>query len=151
MRSIIFTLIVLLVCVAWSGCGKKAEKVDTAIESENLTSEFGTVTVETPTTETTTAPQTTSEMPVATTTEPTKDVLTQEVPLSAVSTEKPTVTNIQQALKNLGLYTGKLDGTLGPKTKKAVEEFQKQNNLKVDGKVGPKTWEKLKAHLTKAQ
>ncbi|MEI8349249.1 MAG: peptidoglycan-binding domain-containing protein [Candidatus Omnitrophota bacterium] len=148
MKSIAFVLAVLLVCVA--GCGRKTEKVDTATETENLTSEFGMVTVESPTTETTATTQATSEIPVATT-ESAKDVLSQEAPLTAVAMEKPTVSNIQQALKNLGLYVGKLDGTLGPKTKKAIEEFQKQNNLKVDGKVGPKTWEKLKTHLTKAQ
>jgi peptidoglycan hydrolase-like protein with peptidoglycan-binding domain len=61
---------------------------------------------------------------------------------------KPTVEEIQQALKNLGLYGGNIDGDLGPKTQKAIEDFQAQNNLKVDGKVGPKTWEKLKVSLT---
>ncbi len=55
---------------------------------------------------------------------------------------------IQTALKNLGLYTGKIDGKIGPGTKRAIEEFQKQNGLKVDGKVGPKTWSALSQHLT---
>ena len=32
-------------------------------------------------------------------------------------------------------------------TKKAVKEFQAQNNLKVDGKVGSKTWKRLEPHL----
>lgn len=54
---------------------------------------------------------------------------------------------IQTALKNLGLYTGKIDGKLGPGSKRAIEAFQKQNGLKVDGKVGPKTWAALSAHL----
>ena len=57
---------------------------------------------------------------------------------------------IQTALKNLGLYTGKIDGKIGPGTKRAIEEFQKQNGLKADGKVGPKTWAALSTHLTAA-
>ncbi len=54
---------------------------------------------------------------------------------------------IQTALKNLGLYNGKIDGKLGPASKQAIIEFQTQNNLKADGKVGPKTWALLSAHL----
>lgn len=61
--------------------------------------------------------------------------------------DKPAPKQIQQALKNAGIYKGKVDGTVGPKTKKAIEEFQAQNGLKVDGKVGPKTWKALSAHL----
>jgi hypothetical protein len=60
---------------------------------------------------------------------------------------KPTVEQIQAALKNAGYYAGGIDGKKGPLTKKAIEEFQKANNLQVDGKVGSKTWEMLKAHL----
>ncbi|MFZ5800036.1 MAG: peptidoglycan-binding domain-containing protein [Candidatus Omnitrophota bacterium] len=61
----------------------------------------------------------------------------------------PTAEDIQTALKNTGYYTGAIDGKLGPKSKKAIESFQNDNGLKVDGKVGPRTWEKLKAHLSK--
>ncbi len=57
---------------------------------------------------------------------------------------------IQTALKNAGLYNGKIDGKLGPASKRAIEEFQTQNGLKVDGKVGPKTWTALSAHLNTA-
>lgn len=61
--------------------------------------------------------------------------------------EKASIEDIQQALKNANLYSGKVDGVLGPKTKKAIEDFQAQNDLKADGKVGPKTWQKLKVYL----
>jgi len=71
-------------------------------------------------------------------------------PLPPSGPFKPSVTDIQTALKNAGFYTGKIDGSLGPKTKKAIEAFQKANNLKADGKVGPKTWELLKTHLIQA-
>lgn len=62
--------------------------------------------------------------------------------------DKPTNEQIQQALKNAGLYAGSIDGVLGKKTKKAIEDFQSQNDLKVDGKVGPQTWGKLKTYLS---
>lgn len=59
----------------------------------------------------------------------------------------PTINEIQQALQNANLYAGKIDGVLGPKTKKAIVDFQAQNNLKADGKVGPRTWGQLKLFL----
>jgi len=72
-------------------------------------------------------------------------------PASAADvTGKPTPKEIQQALKNAGLYDGKVDGHVGPKTKKAVEAFQSQNGLKADGKVGRKTWRALSVYLNKS-
>jgi len=61
---------------------------------------------------------------------------------------KPTNEEIQQALKNVGLYQGSVDGVLGPRTKQAILDFQTQNNLVVDGKIGPKTWAKLGSYLS---
>lgn len=54
---------------------------------------------------------------------------------------------IQTALKAAGFYTGNVDGKIGPKTKKAIIEFQKAKGLKADGKVGPKTWAELEKSL----
>lgn len=62
--------------------------------------------------------------------------------------ENPTNQQIQEALKSAGYYDGKVDGSIGPKTKRAIESFQTDNGLKADGKVGPRTWAKLGAHLT---
>lgn len=59
----------------------------------------------------------------------------------------PSEREVQQALKNAGLYDGEIDGKIGPKSKKAIEEFQAKNNLKADGKVGHKTWQMLKEYL----
>lgn len=67
--------------------------------------------------------------------------------LSPAIYEKPTAEQIQQALKNAGLYQGEIDGKIGPKSKKAIGDFQEQHGLTVDGKVGPKTWEKLAPYL----
>ena len=61
---------------------------------------------------------------------------------------QPNEKEIQQALKNAGLYEGEIDGKIGPKTKKAIEDFQTKNNLKADGKVGHSTWKKLKEYLS---
>ena len=55
--------------------------------------------------------------------------------------------DMQKALKNAGFYVGTIDGKIGPKTKKAIMDFQKANGLKVDGKVGPKTWAALEKYL----
>ena len=55
---------------------------------------------------------------------------------------------IQTALKNAGFYTGKIDGKIGPGSKKAIEDFQQSKGLKADGKVGPKTWTALEQYLT---
>ncbi|HTY44489.1 MAG TPA: peptidoglycan-binding domain-containing protein [Patescibacteria group bacterium] len=72
-------------------------------------------------------------------------------PVPAVgSYAKPSAQEIQTALKNAGFYTGNVDGKIGPKTKKAIEEFQKANGLAVDGKVGAKTWAAMSKHLTAA-
>jgi peptidoglycan hydrolase-like protein with peptidoglycan-binding domain len=54
------------------------------------------------------------------------------------------VGRIQKRLKALGIYTGELDSSFGPKTKSAVITFQGRNGLEKDGFVGPATWSKLK-------
>ncbi len=55
--------------------------------------------------------------------------------------------DIQTALKAANFYNGSIDGKIGPKTKKAIVEFQKAKGLKADGKVGPKTWTELEKCL----
>ena len=69
------------------------------------------------------------------------------MPLPPQGPYKPTDIEIQTALKNAGFYAGSIDGKIGPKSKKAIEDFQSANGLKVDGKVGPRTWEALSKHL----
>lgn len=49
------------------------------------------------------------------------------------------VKNLQQALKNLGYYTGSVDGQYGAGTAGAVKAFQRDANLYADGKAGAKT------------
>ncbi len=71
-------------------------------------------------------------------------------PLPPAGPYKPEASEIQTALKNANFYNGPIDGKIGPKTKKAIEEFQKANGLKVDGKVGTKTWALLSKYLNPA-
>lgn len=59
--------------------------------------------------------------------------------------------DIQTALKASGFYAGNIDGKVGPKTKRAIVEFQKAKGLRADGKVGPKTWMELEKYLTTQQ
>jgi len=66
----------------------------------------------------------------------------------AVSTDKlERNKETQAALKAAGFYNGNIDGKIGPKTKRAIVEFQKAKGLKADGKVGPKTWAELEKYL----
>ena len=62
-------------------------------------------------------------------------------------TKKIRINDIQKALKNAGFNPGPIDGRMGPKTKKAISDFQRENNLTVDGIVGKKTWAKLNPYL----
>lgn len=47
---------------------------------------------------------------------------------------------LQRHLKELGYYTGKLDGIFGPLTQQAVMALQKAAKIRVDGIVGPETF-----------
>ena len=46
---------------------------------------------------------------------------------------------IQQRLKELGYYSGSIDGIIGSQSLKAIRNFQRDYGLTVDGIVGPKT------------
>lgn len=72
-----------------------------------------------------------------------KEMLSKE----EIDISKATPEQIQTALKSAGFYSGELDGKIGPKTRDAIKEFQKANELKVDGKVGRQTWSKLQKYL----
>ena len=54
-----------------------------------------------------------------------------------------TVRWAQYLLVRRGLTDKEIDGIFGPKTKAAVEQFQRDSKITVDGIVGPVTWGKL--------
>ena len=60
---------------------------------------------------------------------------------------RPTVKQIQAALKNAGFDPGSIDGKIGPRTRQAIKDFQKSKGLVPDGVVGPKTWTSLGKYL----
>ena len=53
------------------------------------------------------------------------------------------VRQLQNRLKELGYYSGEVDGDFGAGTLRAVKAFQKQHGLDADGLVGDKTWSVL--------
>ena len=144
----IFVAMTLIVPFVLFGCKGKVEKTSETTGQEVATS-------------TTTQEETQVTQPI----EPAQTVATETIPPTATppAVEKPAAMppvqevmqnkdkDIQRALKNAGFYTGTVDGKVGPKTKKAIEEFQKAKGLKVDGKVGSKTWSELAKYLTQPQ
>ena len=79
---------------------------------------------------------TSTPAPANKTAAPTASVLKKGSTGSAVRT-------LQKRLKELGYYTGSVDGDFGDGTSNAVRAFQRANGLKVDGVVGEGTQKKL--------
>lgn len=79
-----------------------------------------------------------------------KEKKPQEVSVQLAPDEATKNRQIQTALKNAGYDPGTIDGKIGPKTKKAIKDFQAANGLNADGKVGAKTWAKLSAYILEA-
>ena len=127
MRFIVVIALFASFSLVSSGCLKKAEE-DLSMEP-GVTEEAG--------------------MPAAEDASQGKSVSVEPAVSQATVFEKPSVQDIQQALKNAGLYEGKIDGISGPMTIEAIKSFQSQNGLKSDGKAGPMTWQKLKEYLVK--
>lgn len=135
MKKLGVLLVVLLVVASLSACGKKEQAME---EMQPLTMDtMGNVS---------TAPVSEAAAPVIQA-QPLDQAKLDSVPQAI---PKPSAVEIQTALKNANFYMGEIDGKLGPMSKKAIEEFQKANTLKVDGKVGPQTWEALAKYLNPA-
>ena len=135
---------VIFLSIYMFGCGKKEANMDEGLEPMTMEA-LGTV-------------NTTASVPDEVKVSEPKVKIAQSASASAIKLEplppagpyKPTAVEIQKALKNAGYYTAAVDGKIGPKTKKAIEDFQKANGLKIDGKVGLKTWAVLEKYLNPA-
>lgn len=64
---------------------------------------------------------------------------------SAIRVSGVSVEDVQRALAGAGFDPGPVDGRMGKKTKAAVKEFQRRNNLTADGVIGERTWSYLKS------
>jgi peptidoglycan hydrolase-like protein with peptidoglycan-binding domain len=53
----------------------------------------------------------------------------QHLQTAANLSKKDDFRQAQLELRNMGLYNGSLDGVVGPETKRALEQFQKNNGL----------------------
>jgi peptidoglycan hydrolase-like protein with peptidoglycan-binding domain len=60
---------------------------------------------------------------------------------------RPNIKQIQIALLKAGYDPGVIDGRMGAKTRQAIKDFQKANNLQPDGRVGQQTWNLLLKYL----
>lgn len=98
---------------------------------------YGEETVQKPA-ETVTAPTPSASKPVTT-------YYSVRLPLLQKGSEGESVKAMQIMLKSYGYDLGQagIDGEFGPATENAVEAFQEDNDLEVDGKCGPKTWATL--------
>lgn len=141
MRKVLFLFVLAVVTIGLAaGCGKKSESLEDMqqpMSPEDLsrlrTSEVNVTRAAAP------------AAPAALSAQAVEDVSLEPLPPSGPY--KPTAKEIQTALKNAGYYAGAVDGKIGPKSKQAIEDFQKASGLTADGKVGPKTWAALSAYL----
>ena len=143
MKNLVLVLVVVFSLTTLIGCNKK--KKDDAADLNGVSSD-NVVSVTDNSTQNADVPVVVENAAATASTEVAEPAMAST---PADLTGKPTPKEIQQALKNAGIYDGKVDGNIGPKTKKAIEAFQTQNGLKADGKVGRKTWKALSAYLNK--
>lgn len=142
MKKFLIFAIVFLMFAALSGCAKKQEAEDLQqITLESLSTASSPAQV---------APDLKAQEVNLPAVSVTSGTSAKELPLPPQGPYKPTDTEIQTALKSAGFYSGNIDGKIGPKSKKAIENFQNANGLKADGKVGAKTWEALSKYLNVA-
>ncbi len=145
--SAVRLMLVAGLAMAIAGCGQRAKSNESMMKSEEFFKE-----IEAPVAMETNAesqsPMANAESPAASSAQ--AQATTLETPavdqIALNAPESPNIQDIQTALKNAAIYQGKIDGVMGPKTKKAIREFQEKNGLTADGKVGPKTWGQLKTY-----
>jgi peptidoglycan hydrolase-like protein with peptidoglycan-binding domain len=58
--------------------------------------------------------------------------------------EGEAVTQLQQRLQAIGVFSGTIDGIFGAETELAVQEAQRKFSLEPDGVVGSATWAVLR-------
>jgi peptidoglycan hydrolase-like protein with peptidoglycan-binding domain len=66
---------------------------------------------------------------------------------TTVDLSKDDVRQAQLELRHLGLYNGSLDGVIGPQTKRALTQFQKDNRLEQTGTLDQLTMDTMFGNL----
>ena len=126
MRSVRHTTMLAVLAIVLAACSGGEGEAGTT-----------TSTTEPPAPTTTTRPPATTQPPAATTT----TIATTTTRSGPVATATTTVVQIQ--LTALGYYEGDTDGVAGPITVAAIEAFQEDAGITVDGEYGPETAEAL--------
>jgi|GEM_PF-154657 len=57
------------------------------------------------------------------------------------------VVTVQKSLSALNIFDSEINGIFGFETTKAIEQFQRENNLPIDGIVNQRTWEVLEKRI----
>jgi len=65
------------------------------------------------------------------------------VPTASAASPKEDAITVQKSLKDKGLYSGPIDGILGPQSRAGIREYQKSENLPVTGRLDADTAGKL--------
>jgi peptidoglycan hydrolase-like protein with peptidoglycan-binding domain len=68
-----------------------------------------------------------------------------------VRVSRQQVKQVQQKLKTAGLYKGGIDGVMGPETRQAIMQFQKQNGLRNTGSLNQQTLAALTHNRTNGE
>src|SRR6516164_6634553 len=58
---------------------------------------------------------------------------------SRMQMSRAEISDVQQKLQADNLYSGKIDGMLGPETRRAIADYQKQNGLRVTANLDRQT------------
>jgi len=75
------------------------------------------------------------------------EAVQEEIKKTRGKTYYKSVIKVQTALRNAGFDVGLIDGKMGPRTRKALKEFQEANGLPADGRLDKQTWELLKEYV----
>jgi hypothetical protein len=67
-----------------------------------------------------------------------------------INASEDQIKQVQQQLKTSGLYTGEVDGKLGPETKQALQQFQQQAGLQATGNLDQQTFSMLQNDSVRA-
>lgn len=147
-KWVLLTVVAIAMLPVINGCSKKAAHEENAVVTENTAEQE--VTSDGVDNNAMTENQQNQQNQTANNLQTTAPATLPAAADIASTIKKPSIEQIQQALKNAGIYQGTVDGKMGPRTKKAIQEFQRQNSLAVDGRVGPKTWQKMAPYLNKS-